>query len=167
LFRMILGPLTIVHGIGHSTRTTGIYDAAEISVRSKDGATGTVHVNWLSPQRLRSIRVTGRDGLCMVDYLQQTCELFGHGLKQKKTAFADLQWTTDAQGLETASVPVIAKEALKEQLDQLHLYLQGEPHILAVGAELIESVSLVEQAENQVAKAHVLAFPDPHSGTHV
>ncbi|RZA14036.1 MAG: Gfo/Idh/MocA family oxidoreductase [Proteobacteria bacterium] len=163
LFRMILGPLDIVHGIGHSTQMSSIYDAAEISVRSKQGVTGTVHVNWLTPQRMRSIRVTGSEGLCLVDYIQQTCEVFGNGLKSKDSIFASLPWQTDAQGLDTVQIPVVAKESLKEQLDQLHLYLSGKDHVLAIGAELIESVSLVEQAEKQVASAHVLPFHDPQS----
>ncbi|MBC7533894.1 MAG: Gfo/Idh/MocA family oxidoreductase [Oligoflexus sp.] len=162
LFRMILGPIDIVHGVGHCTQASSIYDAAEISVRSKTGVTGTVHVNWLTPQRMRSVRVTGSEGLCLVDYIAQSCELFGHNLQKKNTPFTDLNWTTDANGLDTAHVPVVAKESLKEQLDQLFLYLAGKPHILAVGAELIESVSLVEQAEKQVAMAHVLPFHDPH-----
>ncbi len=162
VFRMLLGPLDIVHGVGHCTQSSSIYDAAEISVRSKSGVTGTVHVNWLTPQRMRSIRVTGSEGLCLVDYIGQTCELFGNNLQKKATPFADLKWTSDQNGLDTASVPVVAKESLKEQLDQLYRYLSGETHILAVGAELIESVSLVEQAENQVAKAHVLPFHNPH-----
>ncbi|MBC7659425.1 MAG: Gfo/Idh/MocA family oxidoreductase [Chitinophagaceae bacterium] len=163
LFRMLLGPIEIVHGVGHSTQESGIYDAAEISVRSKKGVTGTVHVNWLTPQRMRSIRVTGSQGLCLVDYIAQTCELFGHDLQAKSTAFSGFEWKRDAQGLESLSVPVIAKESLKEQLDQLHLYLNGAQHTLAVFDELIESVALVEQAERQVSGAHVLPFHDPHS----
>ncbi len=163
LFRMIMGPLAVVYGIGHCTRSPAIYDTAEIMVRSSLGVTGTVHVNWLTPQRMRSIRVTGSDGLCLVDYLNQTCELFGQDLSKKKTIFSELKWSVDTQGLETAAVPVIARESLKEQLDQLHAYLHGKPHILAVDAELIESVSLVEQAEHQVVKAHVLNFQAPRS----
>ncbi len=158
LFRMLLGPLQIVHGVGHSTQTSGIFDAAEISVRSQQGVTGTVHVNWLTPQRLRSIRVTGSEGLCLVDYIAQTCEVIGPNLKAKATSLGDLPWKAETPGFDSAFVPVIPKESLKEQLDQLHRYLRGESHVLAVGDELIESVALVEQAEAQVGKAHVLPF---------
>ncbi len=112
---------------------------------------------------MRSIRVTGSEGLCLVDYIGQSCEIFGHNLQKKNTPFAALKWTTDEHGLDTVAVPVIPRESLKEQLDQLFRYLSGESHILAVDAELIESVSLVEQAEKQVASAHVLPFHDPHA----
>lgn len=160
VFRNLLGPIKVVNGIGHCVRNSDIYDTAEISIRSEGGATGTVHVNWLTPQRMRSIRVTGTDGVCLVDYIAQTCEVYGLGIEDraKKTQFESLQWMHDTQNIAHAKIPVIAKESLKEQLDQLHLYLNGEAHILAIEDELIESVALVEQAERQVREAHVLSF---------
>ncbi|RZA19239.1 MAG: Gfo/Idh/MocA family oxidoreductase [Proteobacteria bacterium] len=143
VFRMLLGPLKVVYGVGHCTKNSNIFDTAEVTIRSDKGVTGTVHVNWLTPQRMRSIRVTGTEGVCLVDYIAQTCEYYGLG---------------DSQTVAHTKVSVIAKESLKEQLDQLYLYLQNKPHILATDAELVESVALVEQAEHQVSEAHVLKF---------
>lgn len=161
VFRNLLGPLKIVTGVGHATRHKDIFDTAEVSIRSESGVTGTVHLNWLTPQRMRSIRVTGSEGVCLVDYIGQTCEVYGMGLADRaaKTEFSDLHFTHDTQNISHGRIPVVTKESLKEQLDQLHKYLSNEVHILATDDELIESVALVEQAEHQINDAHVLQFP--------
>lgn len=160
VFRNLLGPLKVVHGVGHATRNKDIFDTAEVVIHSESGVTGTVHINWLTPQRMRSIRVTGTEGICLVDYIAQTCEVFGLGLAERAagTEFANLAFTHDTQNISHGKIPVIPRESLKEQLDQLYKYLNDEPHILAIDAELIESVALVEQAEHQVNEAHVLKF---------
>lgn len=161
VFRMLLGPLEVIHTIGHATQKNKIYDAAEIIVRAESGATGSVHVNWLTPQRLRSIRVTGTEGVCHVDYIQQTCELVGLNIKDRSQNFEGIVWNVDVQGLEKGLVPVVKEEPLKLQLSALHHYLKGESHHLAVGDELIESVALVERAEAFANEAQIIPFPAP------
>lgn len=162
VFRMLLGPLDVVHTIGHATQKNKIYDAAEIIVRAESGATGSIHVNWLTPQRLRSIRVTGTEGVCHVDYINQTCELVGLNIKDRSQRFHDIVWSVDAQGIERGLVPITKEEPLKLQLSALYRYLKGESHHLAVDAELIESVSLVERAEAFANEAQVIPFPNPN-----
>lgn len=161
VFRMLLGPLKVTHGVGHATRNAGIFDTAEVVIHSESGVTGSIHMNWLTPQRMRSIRVTGTEGVCLVDYIAQTCEVYGLGLEARAagTEFSKVQWTHDTQNIVHGRVTVVPKESLKEQLDQLYAYLGGASHILATGAELIESVALVEQAQAQVVQTHVLPFP--------
>ncbi len=160
VFRNLLGPIQIVSGVGHDIRSSGIFDTAEVGIRSAKGVTGTVHINWLTPQRMRSIRVTGSEGVCLVDYIAQTCEVYGMGLAERiaNSDFASVSVTHDTQNIAHAKIPVVPKESLKEQLDQLCLYLADKPHVLAIGDELIESVALVEQAEKKVLEAHVLKF---------
>jgi UDP-N-acetylglucosamine 3-dehydrogenase len=157
VFRMLLGPMDILHSLAHATKQLGIYDAAEIIVRSAQGASGTVHVNWLTPQRLRTIRVTGDAGVAHVDYLAQTLELVGFELNERASqAFPTLEWQRDAQGLERAQLPIISQESLKNQLQQLYCYLTGQAHHLAIGEELVESVQLVADAVRLADEAWIL-----------
>lgn len=147
VFRMLLGPLQILHSVGHSTHIKDIYDTAEILVGGRQGATGSVHVNWLTPQRLRSIRVTGSEGTAAVDYIGQTCEISGIGLKERASALLpDLQWIDSNGPVDRALVPVEKQETLKIQLEQLYRFLNGREHFLATHEQLIESVQLVEEA---------------------
>jgi UDP-N-acetylglucosamine 3-dehydrogenase len=165
VFRMLLGPLQVLNSIGHSTQLQNIFDTAEILVAGRQGVTGSVHVNWLTPQRLRSIRVTGTEAVCTVDYIAQTCEIAGLSLKERAAhLMPELQWLDSHGPLDRASVPVEKQETLKIQLDQLARLLAGHEHNLATHEQLVESVHLVEQA---VELAQQRARPLVESGSPV
>lgn len=147
VFRMLLGPLELRYCMAHSTRLPGIIDTAEILLATQEGCTGSVHVNWLSPQRLRQIRVTGTEAVCAVDYIAQSCRLYGEGLKARwASQIPDLIWADPSTNFDEATLTVEKQETLKIQLDQLHRYLTGDTHQLATGEQLIESVEMVERA---------------------
>jgi UDP-N-acetylglucosamine 3-dehydrogenase len=147
VFRMLLGPLKVLNSIGHSTQIQNIFDTAEILVAGDQGATGSVHVNWLTPQRLRNIRVTGTDAVCTVDYIAQSCEISGLNLRGRVAdVLPDLQWLSSNGTLDRALLPVEKQETLKIQLEQLHRFLAGQEHYLATHEQLVESVQLVEEA---------------------
>ncbi len=160
VFRMLLGPLQVMHSVGHSTHIKGILDTAEILVTGRGGATGSVHVNWLSPQRLRSIRVTGSEAVCTVDYIAQSCEISGLNLQAKaKPTVPELVWAESNGPLDRAFLPIEKQETLKIQLDQMFRYMNGREHFLAVNEQLIESVQLVEVAV-QMAQSRPRAIPE-------
>ncbi len=165
VFRMLLGPLQVLNSIGHSTQLQDIFDTAEILVAGRQGATGSVHVNWLTPQRLRSIRVTGTDAVCTVDYIAQTCEISGLALKERAAdILPELKWLESNGPLDRALLPVEKQETLKIQLDQLYRFVSGREHHLATHEQLVESVQLVEQA---VELAQQRARPLVESGSPV
>ena len=76
----MIGPLKLEASVCHSTLKEGVHDTAEIFVTSASSVTATVHVNWITPTKIRTIRVTGTRGVCFVDYILQTCEVTGGGL---------------------------------------------------------------------------------------
>lgn len=147
IVRMFFGPLAVQHAIAHCTRLPGIYDTAEITLASHEGISATVHVNWLSPQRERRVRFIGTEAVCELDYLSQSCKLFGPNLAASAAA-QGLHWKVEDQSaqFDVLSVPVVARDALSHQLSEFAAYLQKEAHGLAVGVELSESVMLAEQA---------------------
>lgn len=155
VFRMLLGPLQILHSVGHSTHLKGIFDTAEILVAGRGGATGSVHVNWLTPQRLRHIRVTGSEAVCTVDYIAQTCEISGIGLRERVgEMLPELIWLDAGGALDRALLPVEKQETLKIQLDQLCRYMSGREHHLAINEQLVESVQLIEEAVQMAEVRH-------------
>jgi UDP-N-acetylglucosamine 3-dehydrogenase len=80
VIRTLVGPVRLEHSTCHVTSHDGVFDTAEILLLAGSGATAAVHVNWITPTKIRTIRVTGTRGVCFCDYILQTCEIQGGGL---------------------------------------------------------------------------------------
>jgi UDP-N-acetylglucosamine 3-dehydrogenase len=149
ILRMLFGPLQFGHGSGGITRLSGIYDTAEFLFSAEDGIFGSVHVNWLTPQKARSITITGSLANCTVDLINQTCDVFGTELDKLACdklveEHAAIIEQTDTHKKLSIKAPI--NKALHIQLSEFHAYLRGEPTRLATGQQLIESVEMVEKA---------------------
>jgi UDP-N-acetylglucosamine 3-dehydrogenase len=83
VFRSVVGGVKLEHAMSHATFREGVFDTAEIFLASAMGPSASVHVNWITPTKIRSIRVTGTRGVCFVDYILQSCELMGGSLLKK------------------------------------------------------------------------------------
>ena len=146
VFRLLLGPLKVSNSVAHSTVQNEILDTAEITVSNADGITGTVHVNWLSPQKIRQIRVTGTKGVCTVDYIAQTCTVHGRDLDLGLLEKAGACHKVEHAFCDQVDYIVPKGEPLKIQLAQWQRCLSGLEHSLAVKDQLTESVELAEKS---------------------
>jgi UDP-N-acetylglucosamine 3-dehydrogenase len=149
VLRSLVGPVRLEHSICHVTWREGVFDTAEIILAAGTGASATVHVNWVTPTKIRSIRVTGTRGVCFVDYMTQTCELLGGSLLKPSEpvdlSYAGLQElyrTTDR-----IQFGVRKEEPLRAQAAQFHRFLtQGEVGELATGSDALAAVLVAERA---------------------
>ena len=64
----------------HSILRENVFDTAEILLENSRSMSASIHVNWITPTKIRNLRVTGTGGVCMVDYILQTCVLLGGDL---------------------------------------------------------------------------------------
>ena len=158
VLQMILGELHVEKSIAHSTQIDGICDTAEVSLTNRDGITAQVHVNWLSPHRLRNIRVTGTAGVCEVNYIEQSCTVIGRDLD--KTVLQTMRPLVDASTdqFELLHLEIERKQPLERQLDQFYRLLLGDQHILATGEQLVASVQLVELAVEKASQQAAFSF---------
>lgn len=147
--RSIAGPMRLEASVCHSTVKEDVYDTAEILLAAKGGASATVHVNWITPTKLRSVRVTGTRGVCFVDYILQTCELMGGNLLDQRLPesaeferLLEMYKTTDR-----IQFGVRKEEPLKVQLEQFYqLVTRGEPGEICLGDDASRAVQLAERA---------------------
>lgn len=149
ILRMLFGPLKLAAASGGISRLESIFDTAEFSFSTEERIVGSVHVNWLTPQKARSITITGSLANCTVDLINQTLDIFGTDLDQsaceslaQKHALSVEQTQTHMQVHITAP----KNKALHIQLSEFYAYLRGEKSRLATGQQLIESVEMVEKA---------------------
>lgn len=149
VLRSLVGAVKLEHSMCHVTWKENVFDTAEIFLAAANGASASVHVNWITPTKIRSIRITGTRGVCFVDYILQTCELFGGSLlkhvEPNITSFdklEELYRTTDR-----IQFGVRKEEPLRAQATQFHRFLQnGEVGELCTGSDALSAVLIAERA---------------------
>lgn len=149
ILRGLVGAVKLEHSMCHVTFREGVFDTAEILLAAGNGASATVHVNWVTPTKIRTIRVTGTRGVCFVDYILQTCELFGGSLlkvsEPTNKDFENLQElyrTTDR-----IQFGVRKEEPLRAQAMQFHRFLtEDDSGELSTGSDALAAVLLAERA---------------------
>ena len=149
VLRSLVGQLRLEASMCHSTWREGVYDTAEIFLRAAKGPSASVHVNWITPTKIRSIRVTGTRGVCFVDYIMQTCELFGGNLLKQleptSSSFDSLQVLYKTS--DKIAFGVHKEEPLRAQAVQFHGLLNGgESGELCMDRDALAAVLLTERA---------------------
>jgi UDP-N-acetylglucosamine 3-dehydrogenase len=155
--RSLIGPVKVEASVCHSTVKEGVLDTAEVFLASAGGPTASVHVNWITPTKIRSIRVTGTRGVCFVDYILQTCELFGGALLQaQQPGNADFSRLLELyRNSDKITFGVNKEEPLRVQLSQFGQFLAtGSAGELCVGADAVAAVLLAERSIRLDARRH-------------
>jgi UDP-N-acetylglucosamine 3-dehydrogenase len=160
VLRSLVGAVKVEHSVSHVTFREGVFDTAEISLSAASGATASVHVNWITPTKIRSVRVTGTRGVCFVDYILQTCELMGGSLLKNNLPklfsfdlLQELYKSTDRIQFGVQKV-----EPLRAQAGQFLTFLRGgEAGELCTGRDALAAVLLAERA---IQKESLRAKPE-------
>jgi UDP-N-acetylglucosamine 3-dehydrogenase len=167
VLRSLVGPVKLEHSVSHVTFRENVFDTAEISLSAASGATASVHVNWITPTKIRSVRVTGTRGVCFVDYILQTCELMGGSLLKSNLppnfsfdVLQELYKSTDRIQFGVQKV-----EPLRAQAGQFLTFLRtGEPGELCTGRDALAAVLLAERAiQKESARAKPTSLPSTDS----
>jgi UDP-N-acetylglucosamine 3-dehydrogenase len=139
VLRSLVGPVKLERTRGRVSWQAGIADTAEIFLEAGPGSLGghpqtrgaraSVRVNWTTQGKVRTIRVTGTEGVCLVDYVRQTCELVGESDDERSTGRSS--W----------------EDPLSSQARQFRDYLRtGEVGDLCTGKDALAAVLLAEHA---------------------
>lgn len=157
VLRSLVGAVKLEHSTCHVTFREGVFDTAEISLGAASGASASVHVNWITPTKIRTVRVTGTRGVCFVDYILQTCELFGGSLlKNIEPVSASFDMLQELyRATDRVQFGVQKVEPLRAQAQQFRAFLEGaEAGELCTGRDALAAVLLAERAiQNEAARA--------------
>ena len=148
VLNFVMGPVTIRSSVCHSSWQKGIYDTAEILAVSEKGFSANFHVNWITPTKIRTLRVTGTRGVCLVDYILQSCVLLGGNL-MKRGPTQDFDFHSLAEeyrATDRVEFGVKKEEPLKVQLGELYHFLRGEPSEICTAEAGAQAVSLASTA---------------------
>lgn len=148
VFQYLFGEFAVRSSIIHSSINPGIADTAEILLRGKDGISANIHVNWITPTKIRSLRITGTKGVVLVDYMLQTCTLHGGDLLNvpatDKFDYDDLQ--EHYRNMDKIEFGVHREEPLKVQLREWICALNNLPHNLCSGEAAVKTVAEAQRA---------------------
>jgi UDP-N-acetylglucosamine 3-dehydrogenase len=144
----LYGPMEHRASICHTTAMPGIYDTAEILLCAPDGASAAIHVNWITPTKIRTLRVTGTKGVCFVDYVLQTCELMGGDLLQRQFS-GESQYPDFIRGYQNTDrlvFGVLRREPLLIQLENLVRELHGGLSEICSVDDALYAVRIAQEA---------------------
>jgi UDP-N-acetylglucosamine 3-dehydrogenase len=148
VLRFLFGNLSFVNAVCHCNIQEGVYDTAEMMLICGGNVSASIHVNWITPTKVRNLRITGSKGVCFVDYMLQTCTLFGGSLVHESTDAVD-GWDSlleRYQNSDQIAFGVQKVEPLVKQLEEFYSALLGRSHHLCSLEEGIDAVAIVEQA---------------------
>lgn len=156
IFRSLVGQVRVEAAMAHSSFRPGVLDTSEIFLEAAAGPTASIHANWVTPTKIRTVRVTGTRGVVFADYILQSLELHGGNLTKRiepqgAENFESIQEhyrTTDR-----VTFGVNKEEPLVIQLKQLATYLDGGPSgELCLGEDALAAVLLAERGMDRAAQ---------------
>ncbi len=148
VLRILSGPMQLRSSICHKT-LDGLYpDTAHLLLFEPSGCSGSIHVNWITPTKIRTIEVTGTLGFAQVDYIMQTCKVVGGNLSHRRErpdfTFADV--VADYSNSDRIEFGVAKKEPLLVQAEELYQFLRTGTCALCTASDGAETVRLAEMA---------------------
>ncbi len=84
VFRYLVGEVATVYSQGGKIKTDKYEDHASILLTFKDGKTGYIETNWLTPKKTRKLWLTFTDSYAEGDYMGQWVEVSSSNLKYEE-----------------------------------------------------------------------------------
>lgn len=142
VFRTLFGPAQITAALSHASYRPDIVDTAEILAKTSEGTTASFHVNWVTPTKVRTLRVTGTLGVGMVDYILQTCSIYGATTNQPAPLSDFQSLLQQYQQANHVELSIKKAEPLAIQLEQFANLIKGEPSSLCTSEEALDALKL-------------------------
>ena len=136
--------LEVKDGFYHCLQEDRTPDVAEVRLGFAGGGQATVHVNWLTPQKMRTLRVTGTDGVCELDYIAQSLRVYSHSLSPHLDLLATKYHLEEHPFCQLARIEVPAGEPIKRQLSEFYQLVTGGEHSLCTGRGILDSLRLLD-----------------------
>lgn len=142
------GTLKLRSSICHNTYDHNFPDTAQLLLQNDSGASASVHVNWITPTKIRTLRVTGSQGVARVDYILQTCRVTGGNMikKSHRLDFNFKDVVNDYLNVDQIEFGVNKVEPLLAQAQQLHEFLSVGQADLCRIEQASQLVNLAEMA---------------------
>jgi UDP-N-acetylglucosamine 3-dehydrogenase len=138
--------VTSVYALGGSRKAKGLIDHANILLDFENGIKGIMEVSWLTPMKLRQLKITGMEGYAEMDYIDQEIKV-----SQSSSGVFDHSnlWRIPLN-YETKRMRVAREEPLKRELRDFLVAISknGEPLVNAVDG--LKDLEVAKAAEESI-----------------
>jgi UDP-N-acetylglucosamine 3-dehydrogenase len=148
ILQMLAGEVSLIASVAHNTLQSNVLDTAEMLLRCGQGASASVHVNWVTPTKIRTVRVTGSKGVIFADLILQTCTIWGGNLLRRgpEPQLEFRQLAEDYRNSDRIEFGVRKEEPLRNQLEAFAKFLRDEESPICLIPDATRSVELAQQA---------------------
>jgi UDP-N-acetylglucosamine 3-dehydrogenase len=155
VLNLLAGETSHLASVVHRSRNGEHVDTAEILLTTRSRASASLHVNWVTPTKIRTLRVTGTRGVCMVDYILQSCVLHGGNLLRSDQGVGSDYRSLIAQyqSGDRLEFGVRREEPLKLQLEQF-ISLANQPGMATSLCPISDSIAALELATLALERGH-------------
>jgi UDP-N-acetylglucosamine 3-dehydrogenase len=148
VLNLLEGRMAYLSSACHCSVQRKVPDTAEILLRAPGGgASASIHVNWITPTKIRNVRVTGTHGVAMIDYMLQTCLVHGGNLlgdrKAPRLNFHDLVEAYRCG--DRVEFQVEKQEPLRNELLHFAKLIRGESSLSCLAKDGLVSLRLAEE----------------------
>ena len=147
IFRYLLGadqPDELYCNAGKAI-VTDRFDFADIFLRFGSVAC-FLQVNWVTPVKIRSLAVTGKEGYAEIEYVTQRLAYYKARPVREALSFADVERYSEEAGPEATELE--HREPLEVELDEFLKAVRGESAEIVSGPEARSSIQIaIEAAE--------------------
>jgi len=68
-----------LNSMTHKHINTNNEDLLDATIRYENGVIGHININWLTPTKIRQLKVLGEKGMFVLDYIEQTLKFYKNG----------------------------------------------------------------------------------------
>jgi predicted dehydrogenase len=123
--------------------------------RMSNGAVGTLSVNWLTPTKVREMRVTGERGMFHVDYITQDLYFYENGTTAGEwDALRQLRGMSEGRMIRHV---VNKREPLRAELEAFLRAVRGGP-VTVTGEDGLKAVMLAQAVIQSSMTQQVIKF---------
>ncbi|MBN1539132.1 MAG: Gfo/Idh/MocA family oxidoreductase [Candidatus Thermoplasmatota archaeon] len=141
--------VTSVYALGGSVKAEGLIDHANILLEFQNGTKGIMELSWLTPMKIRSVRVTGLKAYAEMDYIDQELKISSSSVG--KYDLSD-SWRIP-QNYEIRTMRVAMEEPLKRELqDFMDALRDPAAGPLVSGPDGLMDLTVAKAAERSIAK---------------
>ena len=113
-------------------------------VRLSDGTVGALHINWITPTKIREFFVTGECGMFKVDYLTQDLNFYENATLSNGSEWDTMRLLRGVQEGKIVRFHLDKKEPLRAEQEAFLAAVRGEMPIAVTGNDGLRALELAE-----------------------